>query len=199
MTAADAAYEVLADAGAALHYRELTNEILSRRLWGSSARDPSASVRAALYRSIRYGEGRFVHVGGGYYDLRARDAQEDPVAFRRIDVIPVGELRGQSALDWAMTALPDSAQVIDRATVAVHAEFPSDRFEYFAPAVAGGDVRTQLFLEVDRSLGDDEAWERLLRVYGRLMEESGARDGDPRRERVLVVLRPQTPAAGSVQ
>jgi len=53
-TVVDAIQQVLADAGEPLHYREITQRVLSQGLWSSEGKTPEATVNAQLAHSIKH-------------------------------------------------------------------------------------------------------------------------------------------------
>lgn len=72
MNALDAAKTVLRDEGGPLHYREITERILKRRLWTTEGKTPEATVNTALAMDIqeRGGESRVERVAPGTFALR---------------------------------------------------------------------------------------------------------------------------------
>ena len=71
MDALDAAEAVLRDEGGPLHYREITDRALKRRLWTSEGKTPEATVNSRLAVDIqeRGEESRFERVSPGNADL----------------------------------------------------------------------------------------------------------------------------------
>ncbi|MBK7827154.1 winged helix-turn-helix domain-containing protein [Nannocystis sp.] len=72
MDALDAAEAVLRDEGGPLHYREITDRALKRRLWTSEGKTPEATVNSRLAVDIqeRGEESRFERVSPGTFSLR---------------------------------------------------------------------------------------------------------------------------------
>ena len=71
MTLREAAAKLLRELGPT-HYRELTNQILQRRLATPSAKDPARSLNSTMSLDIQRNgsQSEFVRVGGGVYGLR---------------------------------------------------------------------------------------------------------------------------------
>lgn len=70
MTVADAVQQVLASAGAPLHYEEITQRILSLGLWVPLTKTPSATVRGTIYVELKKGTAsRFQAAGKGVFAL----------------------------------------------------------------------------------------------------------------------------------
>lgn len=69
LSALDAAAVVLRDSKAPLHFRELTQRMLDRRLWTSASRTPEASVQAQIAVDVeRHGpKSRFRRVAPGTF------------------------------------------------------------------------------------------------------------------------------------
>lgn len=72
MDVLEAAEVVLRDEGGPLHYRELIERILKRRLWSSDAKTPEATLNSRLARDINENgnESRFLRVAAGTFSLR---------------------------------------------------------------------------------------------------------------------------------
>ena len=68
----DAIVKVLAEAGAPLHYSEISEQVLSRGYYKTDGATPAATVNAQISSSIKHeGEGSpFVRVGKGTFSLR---------------------------------------------------------------------------------------------------------------------------------
>lgn len=62
---------VLADAGAAMHYSDITQQILVRNLWNTHGKTPARTVNAQLVTDIKRkgSASRFRHVGPGMFSL----------------------------------------------------------------------------------------------------------------------------------
>ena len=73
MRTIDAAAAVLEEAGAPLHYREITERMLAKGLWNSEGKTPEATVNARLSVDVRdHGAAsRFVRVSRGRFALNA--------------------------------------------------------------------------------------------------------------------------------
>ena len=71
MSALDAVATVLRDVGGPLHYREITERILTRKLWTTAGKAPQATVNARLAVDIkrRGAASRFVRTGPGLFAL----------------------------------------------------------------------------------------------------------------------------------
>ena len=72
MTAADAAYKVLADAGEPLHYKEITDRILVAGLWTTAGRTPWSTVGKTITDEIKRDgpKSRFVKGAPGVFAVR---------------------------------------------------------------------------------------------------------------------------------
>ena len=111
MSALNAAYEVLKDAGEPLHYEEITKRMLDRRLWETRGNTPPATVRGELSTDIRKrgSASRFQRVKRGFFTAGAphqtssgrTDTPEDSGASR-------SEARPLSFLDAAEKILRES-------------------------------------------------------------------------------------------
>jgi len=79
MTVLEAIERVLADAGAPLSYREITDRILQADLWHTEGKTPWATVNAQLAVDIKtHGDNsRFQRVGKGLFTLRS--SQQPPI------------------------------------------------------------------------------------------------------------------------
>ena len=80
MSALEAALKVLQEAGAPLHYREITRRILAAKLWSTSGRTPSATVNAQLAVDVKmYGKASsFRRCGRGVFALNTKRADPAP-------------------------------------------------------------------------------------------------------------------------
>ena len=80
MIAIDAAFVVLRDAGRPLHYREITTQIVERKLWDTEGITPWQTVNARINDDIRSlgSASRFVHAGPGLFGLNPLLAPETP-------------------------------------------------------------------------------------------------------------------------
>ena len=80
MRAIDAVAAVLAEAAGPLHYREITERMLSKGLWNSGGKTPEATVNARLAVDIRDqgAASRFVRVSSGRFALNP-DRNQDSV------------------------------------------------------------------------------------------------------------------------
>ena len=78
MKALDAAAIVLKDANGPLHYREITERMLARKLWTTEGKTPWDTVRAQLAEDIkvRGSASRFVRAGPGMLALRTTVAPD---------------------------------------------------------------------------------------------------------------------------
>lgn len=67
-----AAEAILRDAGSPLHYRDITQQALTRRLWSSDSKTPEATMNARLAVDIqeRGADSRFRRVSPGVFTLR---------------------------------------------------------------------------------------------------------------------------------
>ena len=103
MSALDAAYEVLSDAGEPLHYRTLTARILERELWQTSSKTPWATVNALLVVDInRRGDAaRFQRVAPGTYTLRESPTAQSPRSLAARTAAATRAARAMSFLDAA--------------------------------------------------------------------------------------------------
>ena len=111
MSALDAAYEVLQEAGEPLHYEEITKRMLDRRLWETRGKTPPATVSGALSTDIRKrgSASRFQRVKRGFFTAGVphqtssgrTDTPEDSGVSR-------SEARPSSFLDAAEKILRDS-------------------------------------------------------------------------------------------
>lgn len=74
MTALDAAYEVLKNAGEPLHYKEITKRILAEKLWETAGKTPWETVNARLAVHILEEKetSRFERVGPGIFTLAGK-------------------------------------------------------------------------------------------------------------------------------
>jgi len=81
LTAADAAYEVLREAGVPLHVRDLTERMVASGRWVTQGLTPHDTVSAILGTEIvRRGTGsRFIRRGPNVFDLRRADDAAPPV------------------------------------------------------------------------------------------------------------------------
>ncbi len=72
MTSLDAIEVVLRDAGKPLHYREITERVLKKRLWATEGKTPEATINAVLAVDLQEGgeESRFARVSPGVFALR---------------------------------------------------------------------------------------------------------------------------------
>jgi hypothetical protein len=77
-----AAHSVLLKAGKAMNVRDITDAVLSRKLWTTSGRTPSATIAAAIMREIKLkGDGsRFMRAGRGLFEARPSEAGQRPKA-----------------------------------------------------------------------------------------------------------------------
>jgi hypothetical protein len=104
MNALDATEAVLRDEGGPLHYREITERILKRRLWVTGGATPDATVNAALGLDIQErGNGsRFERVSHGTYALRnVRRKNTDPSVDKvasRAKIQPTGQGKAREKL-----------------------------------------------------------------------------------------------------
>lgn len=83
MDVLEAAEVVLREAGGPLHYRDLIERILKRRLWASDAKTPEATLNSRLARDINENgtESRFVRTAPGTFVLReSRRSDRKPPA-----------------------------------------------------------------------------------------------------------------------
>ena len=80
MTALDAAAVVLKDADEPLHYREITERMLARKLWTTSGKTPWKTLIARLGQDIakERSASRFVRAGRGLFALNPDVAGEPP-------------------------------------------------------------------------------------------------------------------------
>lgn len=80
MTAIEAAYQVLRDAGKPMHYRKITELVLERGLWETDGQTPWATLNARLAVDIKnhQEESRFLRVDPGVFSLREWDRTDDP-------------------------------------------------------------------------------------------------------------------------
>ena len=78
MSALDAAAAVLQDAGKPLHYREITERMLTRKLWSTSGKTPWDTVHGGLAVDIknRGPASRFVRAGPGLFALNPNASGE---------------------------------------------------------------------------------------------------------------------------
>ena len=84
MTILEAAIQVLKEGAEPLHVNEITRRILSRRLWKTSGKTPSATVGAKLYSDIREkGEtSPFILHASQTFDLRDKKSSGEVTAHR---------------------------------------------------------------------------------------------------------------------
>ncbi len=77
MTILEAAYRVLAEAGRELHFHEITDRIVKRRLWRPGGSSPAQSVGGALYMDINNhrSASHFRQTGPGTFALKGRRAR----------------------------------------------------------------------------------------------------------------------------
>ena len=82
MKAIDAAYEVLRDAGRPLHYREITERMLAKKLWNTAGKTPWDTVNARLSVEINSMglASRFVRESPGVFTLNP-DELSDSMTF----------------------------------------------------------------------------------------------------------------------
>lgn len=82
MSVRDAAVQVLRDAGSPLHAKEITERILTRKLWEPHGKTPAATVSAQLYTEInKQGDkSRFVLTAPQTFGLRELGAKPSPGA-----------------------------------------------------------------------------------------------------------------------
>ncbi len=71
MTAIEAAFKVLYEAGAPLNYREITNRVLAQSLWTTAGKTPWDTIHKTLSDDIknRGSSSKFVHPGPGLFAL----------------------------------------------------------------------------------------------------------------------------------
>lgn len=83
MRALDAAAAVLEEAPEPLHYREITERMLSKGLWTTEGNTPWETVNARISTDIRHrgAASRFIRVGPGQFTLNA-GGSEEPVRAR---------------------------------------------------------------------------------------------------------------------
>lgn len=82
MSVRNATEQVLRNAGYSLHVREITEQILARKLWKPQGKTPAATVSAQLYSDIKkHGEkSRFVLTAPQTFGLRESGAKRSPAA-----------------------------------------------------------------------------------------------------------------------
>ena len=73
MSGADAAYAVLLEAGAPMHYRDITARMLEAEIWETDGATPEATISAILVTDMRENgdASRFVRESPGFYALRS--------------------------------------------------------------------------------------------------------------------------------
>lgn len=71
MSAVEAAFHVLAEAGEELNYEDITRRIFAKRLWKTDGRTPSATVLAAINNEMntKHNESRFRRTKPGVYTV----------------------------------------------------------------------------------------------------------------------------------
>ncbi len=71
MSGADAAYRVLEDVGEPLHYKEITERMLRRKLWRTSGKTPATTINRDISEEINNPgkDSRFCRVGLGMYAI----------------------------------------------------------------------------------------------------------------------------------
>ena len=92
MNALDAAATVLAETAEPLHYRELTERMLTQELWTTAGKTPWATVNALIAVDIkdRGNASRFVRVRPGLFALNPNGTNEPPER----DRVPIQETDG---------------------------------------------------------------------------------------------------------
>lgn len=107
MTATDAAYRVLREAGEPLHFKEITKSILAAGLWETKGKTPSQTVRASIQGDIKKKgtQSRFYQPGPGMFALAAA-----PDLFPSLPKQPIRSDRLASARSGPHMSFLDAAE-----------------------------------------------------------------------------------------
>lgn len=99
MNSLDASETVLRDEGKPLHYREITERILKRKLWSSEGKTPEATIAAALAMDLQEcgEESRFVRVSPGIFTLRNASPRKRGAGESAANTAPTRPQKGEAA------------------------------------------------------------------------------------------------------
>lgn len=89
----DAAYEILKGAGKPLHYNEITNLALKRKILETSGKTPHATMGALLYTDTLDDDSRFQREGKGKFALKSSSLTDIEQQIKASEVIAREQLR----------------------------------------------------------------------------------------------------------
>lgn len=125
MSSLSAVEEVLRIAGVPLHYREITRQILKKKLWATEGKTPEATINARLSSDIKIkgSESKFYRAGKGVFGLTEWEAQKGPKA----STVYQEKTKQQSTELMGVKIIPEKLLSFTDAAEKVLAEFGSKR------------------------------------------------------------------------
>lgn len=111
MNVCDAAILVLEEASKPLHVNEITNRILSRKLWKSSGKTPTATVGARIYSDIKKNgdSSPFILHAPSTFGLRKTDSLGKAASGTKPAPVVARTAKAQSGTSFSFT---DSARMV---------------------------------------------------------------------------------------
>lgn len=92
MSLLDAIHTVLSEAAQPLHYREITQRLVARKLWSTRGKRPESTVVAYIGKAIQQDDSRFQRAGRGLYASKPTgDAEIDPEPIAPMSFVDAAE------------------------------------------------------------------------------------------------------------